>query len=113
MRKWSYLKPDIRLGDQVFQKIMVYEDAEGVWVFLYDTKEALFCAEDRFYKNWEDAMEDWENNIDEEGWHEISDPLPDCQHDCILPVRVKGRDKGAPEWGQYEILKNGIWEDLS
>ena len=113
MRKWSYLKPDTRLGDQVFQKIMVYENTEGVWVFLYDTKDALFCTEDRFYENREDALEDWKDNIDEEGWHEIADPLPDCQHDCILPIRVKGRDKGAPEWGQYEILKNAIWEDLS
>lgn len=113
MRKWSYLKPDIHFGGQAFQKIMVYEDAEGAWVFLYDTKDALFCAEDLFYEDLESALDEWEDKIDVEGWRVISDPLTDCQHDCILPVRVKGRDLGIPQWGKYEILKNGIWEDLS
>ena len=82
MRKWSHLKPNIHFGGHLF-----YEDLES-------------------------TLEEWEDQIDAEGWHEIPDPLPDCQHDCILPVRVKGRDKGAPEWGQYEILKNGVWEEL-
>ena len=113
MRKWSHLKPDTRFGGQTFQKILVYENAEGVWVFLYDTTDALFCVEDLFYEDLESALEEWEDKIDAEGWHEIPDPLPDCQHDCILPVRVKGRDKGASEWGHYEILKNGVWEDFS
>ena len=112
MRKTANLKPNTCFGGQVFQKIMVYENAEGAWVFLYDTREALFCAEDLFYEDLESALEEWEDKIDEEGWHEISDPLPDCQHDCILPVRVKGRDENAPEWGHYEILKNGVWEEL-
>ena len=51
MRKWSYLQPNTHFAGQVFQKIMVYEDAEGAWVFLYDTKDALFCAEDLFYED--------------------------------------------------------------
>ena len=113
MRKTANLKPNTLFGGQTFHKIMVYEEAEGVWVFLYDSKDALFCAEDLFYEDLESALEEWEDKIDAEGWHEIPDPLPDCQHDCILPVRVKGRDKGAPEWGHYEILKNGVWEDFS
>ena len=113
MRKWSHLLPNTRFGGQTFQKIMVYENAEGVWVFLYDTTDALFCVEDLFYEDLESALEEWEDKIDAEGWLEISDPLPDCQHDCILPIRVKGRDQGVPQWGQYEILKNGIWEDFS
>lgn len=112
MRKWAYLKPDSHSSDRDFQKIMVYEDAEGAWVFLYDTKDALFCAEDLLYENLESAMEEWNEKIDAEGWHIISDPLPDCQHDCILPIRVKERDKGTPQWGHYEILENGIWEDF-
>ena len=113
MRKWSLLQPNTRIDGQAFQKILIYEDAEGTWVFLYDTRDALFCAEDLFYEDLESALEEWEDKIDIEGWHEIPNPLPDCQHDCILPVRVKGRDKGAPEWGKYEILKNGVWEELS
>ena len=113
MRKWSFLQPDTRFVDHIIQKIMVYENADGAWVFLYDTKEAMFCAKDLFYEDLESALEEWEEQIDAEGWHEIPDPLPDCQHDCILPVRVKGRNQGAPQWGQYEILKNGVWEELS
>ena len=110
MRKWSYLKPDTCFGGQSFQKMMVFEDGEGVWVFLYDSRDAVFCAKDLFYEDREEALEEWDDSIDEEGWHEIPDPLPDCQHDSILPIRVKGRDKGAPQWGKYEILNNGVWE---
>ncbi len=40
-----------------------------------------------------------------------ADPLPDCQHDAFLPIRVKGRDIGKPQWGQFEILKDGQWVD--
>ena len=113
MRKWSFLKPDTCFGGQAFQKIMVYENTDGTWVFLYDTRDALFCAEDLVYDDLESALEKWNDKTDEEGWHEIPDPLPDCQHDCILPVRVKGRNQGAPQWGKFEILKNGVWEELS
>ena len=91
---------------------MVYENEEGAWVFLYDTREAVFCSEDLFYDNLADALEEWNDRIDSEGWHVISDPLPDCQHDSILPIRVKGRDKGTPQWGTFEILKDGTWEDF-
>ena len=112
MRKWAYLTSDILFGGQTFQKVMVFEDVEGTWVFLYDTRESVFCAEDLFYEDLDSALEEWNDKIDTEGWHEIPDPLPDCQHDSILPIRVKGRDKGAPQWGSYEILKDDVWEDF-
>ena len=50
--------------------------------------------------------------IDEKGWIEMEDPLPDCQHDAFVPLRVKGRDIGKPEWGKYETLKDGKWVDF-
>ncbi|MBR6727917.1 MAG: hypothetical protein IKM08_06960 [Clostridia bacterium] len=35
----------------------------------------------------------------------------DCQTDAFLPIRVKGRDKGTPQWGQYEILTDKGWAE--
>ena len=40
-----------------------------------------------------------------------NDPLSDCQHDAFLPIRIKGRNIGRPQWGQLEILKDGKWEE--
>ena len=34
-----------------------------------------------------------------------------CQHDAFLPIRVKGRDIGEPQWGKLEILENGKWKE--
>ena len=58
-----------------------------------------------------DLYDDWNDEIDEKGWIDIEDPLPYCQHDAFLPVRVKGRDTGKPQWGKLEILKDGKWMD--
>ena len=49
--------------------------------------------------------------IRDKGWIPIDDPLPYCQHDAFLPIRVKGRDIGEPQWGQLEILENGKWKE--
>ena len=57
---------------------------------------------DEWYEETEDALEVWEPLISAPGWTEINDPLPDCQHDCFLPRRVKGRDLGESQWGKYE-----------
>ena len=59
----------------------------------------------------EDALEDWEEELDEQGWIEIEDPLPECQHDVFLPIRIKGRESGNPQWGQFEILEDGEWKE--
>ena len=112
MRKWAALRPDCRSVDGTsFRKIMLYPCAEGVYVFLYDTDDAVFCTTDEFCESEEEALERWEEEIDPDGWHVIDDPLPGCQHDSILPIRVKGRDQGAPQWGEYEILTDGKWVD--
>lgn len=29
----------------------------------------------------------------------------------FLPIRVKGRDIGEPQWGKLEILENGKWKE--
>lgn len=111
MRKWAYLKkPYICNKKDMAYKIMIYETAnEGVYAFLYCSKDAIQCSFDYCYNELSDALEDWEDQIDENGWHEIDDPLPYCQHDAFLPIRVQGRDIGEPIWGKLEILKNGKW----
>ena len=109
MRQWAHLKPD---SQSAYRKIMLYASQDGVYVFLYDAPEAVFCTEDEFYETMEDALSAWEDQVGSEGWHVIEDPLPGCQQDSIEPIRVKGMDTGLPRWGQYEILVDGIWSEF-
>ena len=113
MRMYGLLKnPSAANRQELVYKVMLHETRrEGVFAYLYTGPEALFCSFDCHYSTLEDALEDWAGEV--EGWTELGDPLPGCQHDCPLPVRVKGRDRGAPQWGQYEILENGEWKDFT
>ena len=110
MRKYAYLKEPLKYdnGDSIY-KIMLYETKEGIYLFEYCSPDAVQCSADRLYDSSEDLYEDWNELIDEKGWIQIDDPLPDCQHDAFLPIRVKGRDTGKPEWGKFEMLKDGKW----
>ena len=94
-------------------KIMLHETGrEGVFAYLYTSPDSLFCSYDLHYETLADALENWEDKITPEGWAELDDPLTDCQHDCPFPVRVKGRERGTPQWGHYERLENGEWKDF-
>ena len=110
MRKYAYLKEPAEgpSGTEVC-KIMLYESPEGVYLFEYNRPDAVLSTSDRFYDTAEEAAEEWDGRIDERGWTDLGDPLPGCQHDAFLPLRVKGRETGKPEWGTYEILKDGRW----
>ena len=110
MRKYAYLKEPLRrdAGTSVV-KIMLYEAKEGFYLFEYCSPDAVQCSFDCCYDSIEDLYEDWNDQIDEIGWIEMEDPLPDCQHDAFIPIRVKGRDVGKPEWGKLETLENGKW----
>ena len=114
MRKYAYLKEPLRRGDGAcIYKIMLYQAEEGVYLFEYDSPEAVLSSADRLYDSPHELAEDWDELLDERGWIELGDPLPDCQHDAFLPVRVKGREIGRPEWGKYELLRDGKWEEYS
>lgn len=80
-------------------------------VYLYCSKDAVMSSYDHWYPDLESALEDWDCEIDSNGWHRIDDVLPQCQDDCIVPVRVKGRVENKPQWGKFEILKDGGWID--
>ena len=105
MRMYGYLKEPYKTNKKdTIYKIMIHQiRKQGVFVYLYTSPEAVFCSFDCHYVDLEDALEDWGDAVDERGFIKIDDPLPDCQHDCILPIRVKGRDTGNPQWGKYEI----------
>ena len=114
MRKFAYLKEPLKCSDSGdIYKIMLYETKEGAYLFGYCSPDAVQCSWDRCYDSLEDLYADWNSLIDEKGWIEIEDPLPDCQHDAFIPLRVKGRDIGKPEWGKYETLKDGKWVEYT
>lgn len=113
MRKYAYLKMPLAVNDTDFIfRIMLYETAEGVYLFEYfNIHEMLQSSADLYYESLDDLYEEWNDLIDEKGWIDLDDPVPGTQHDAFLPVRVKGRDSGKPQWGQWEILQDGSWID--
>lgn len=112
MRKYAFLKEPLDRGEEYpVVKIMLYEAEEGIYLFEYDSPDAQQCTGDLCYGSLEKLHEKWDSLIDGNGWTDIDDPLPGCQHDAFIPLRVKGRDKGAPEWGKYETLVDGQWVD--
>lgn len=112
MRKYAFLKEPVTAYDGgSVCKIMLYEADEGFYLFEYCGPDAVMSSYDLCYDSLEDLYEDWNDLIDERGWIKIEDPLPYCQHDAFIPVRVKGRDAGKPEFGKYEVLKDGKWTE--
>ncbi len=112
MRKYAILKePAEHSGDDRVYKIMLYETAEGLYLFEYFSPDAVICSADLLYDTEQEIHEDWDHLIDENGWQDIGDPLPGCQQDAFIPLRVKGRNTGKPEWGVYETLRDGVWVD--
>lgn len=112
MRKYAILKEPIPCNKKDFiYKIMLYQTKKDVYLFKYCSMDAVQCSYDAWYPDVESVYEDWNDEIDERGWIDIEDPLPDCQHDAFLPIRVKGREIGRPQWGQLAILKDGQWVD--
>ena len=110
MRKYAYLKEPLKKNkDDYVYKIMICEAKEGFYLFEYTSLEAVLSASDLCYELLEDLYEDWNDRIDERGWIELGDPLPECQQDAFIPLRVKGRNTGRPEWGTYETLQDGNW----
>ena len=112
MRKYACLREPLKFNehDEVF-KIMLFETAEGIYLFEYDSPEAIQSSGDRLYESLADLYDEWNELLDDNGWIALEDPLPGCQHDAFIPLRVKGRLTGDPQWGRYETLKDGEWVD--
>ena len=114
MRKYAYLQAPMKCDTgSCISKIMLFRAEEGFYLFGYSGPDAVQCSFDRCYDSLEDLYDDWNDLIDDRGWIEIEDPLPDCQHDAFIPLRVKGRDIGKPEWGKLETLRDGKWVEYT
>lgn len=101
-------------GHDSVKKVMLYECSDGVHVFGYDCLQDTSSISDYLQDTVENAeifCKD-EYNIDSNNWILISDPLDNCQHDFILPTRVKGKENGNPEWGHFQTLVDGRWVDI-
>ena len=91
---------------------MLYEYlSDEVYVFLYNSIDDVPCFADYCFDTLEEAEEMCLEgyNISKSGWINIDNPTRHCQDDIISPVRVKGRDLGKPQWGNFEKLVNGKW----
>ena len=109
MRKWAYLTEPRAYNGQTIYKVMIYETEDETYVFLYNSLEAQISVLDEWYSNLEEAISAWNSYVKNGGWVTIDDPMSGCQEDCVLPIRVKGRDIGKPEWGVYEQFVDGDW----
>ena len=88
---------------------MICESNSGTYLFGYDTVFDCHGIWDNWYEEVEQAEKYCydEYNIEFDDWIHISEPQDFCNYDYIMPVRIKGRDKLQPEFGQWEVLTNG------
>ncbi len=101
-------------GQDSFKKVMLYDCSDGVYIFGYDCLQDTASISNNLHDTVEDA-EDFcrgEYNLDSNNWILIADPLDNCQHDFILPTRIKGKENGNPEWGHFQTLVDGRWVDI-
>lgn len=105
---------DIPNPQNDFKRLMLYDSADGVYLFAYQSMYDCDSDGDEWYENVAQAKTTAEEkyNVTQANWEQIGDPLPYCQHDWIAPVRVKGRHEGKPEWGQMEMFVDGAWKPL-
>ena len=111
MRKIAFIFPD----DTRIKKLMIHKGKKGpVYLFGYDTVYESGCVFDSCFTTIEDAEETCSEdyNLKPEDWIMISDLHNFCQQDYIMPVRVKGRETGSPQWGSLEVLSDGKWREL-
>lgn len=95
-------------------RVMIYDDGVGVYIFGYTKLEDCGSEWDYWYETESEVLALCESDfgIAPVDWTEIPDPQPNCQDDWINPVRVKGRDKGEPEFGTLEKLVNDKWVEF-
>jgi biofilm protein TabA len=108
MRKVAFVK----IPDNI-QKLMIYDSPEGVFLFGYDCLQDTSAIWDSWYTVITDAEEFCSDTyqIDKDDWIVISDPCPECQHDFIAQIRIKGRNINNPQFGQLQKFEKGAWVD--
>jgi hypothetical protein len=110
MRRVNYLQNPI---DDIV-RLMIYKSDEGVYLFGFDDLADNGSKSDNLFKDLEEALEFCQENYnaDNDRWIDIQDPQTNCQHDWIERVRIRGKEKGKPEWGQFEQLIKGRWTEI-
>ncbi len=101
-------------GQDNVRKVMLYKCPDGVYVFGYDCLQdtaSIFDYHQDTVEEAEDFCKD-EYNINSNDWILIANPLDNCQHDFILPTRVKGKENSNPEWGYFQNLVDNSWVDI-
>ena len=109
------LTADVLNNPDGVKRLMIYASEDGVYLFGFDK----LPDGDGLFDEWHETIADAKDSASEayqvapDTWVQIADPMEHCQHDRIQPVRIKGRNTGSPEWGKYERLVNGVWEDFA
>ena len=84
MRRYAYLKKLIKCNSKDYiYKIMLYEDKHGVFLFEYCSPDAVHCSYDQWYTDVQSIYDDWNDEIDERGWIDINNPLPEQPDDLL------------------------------
>lgn len=95
------------------KKLMIYESEDGVYLFGYDCVQDTISIWDNWYLTLEEAEDFCEEKyeVDKEKWIDISEPSTGCQHDFIMQTKVRAKENGKPQWGNFQTLQNGNWVD--
>lgn len=100
-------------GHDSIRKVMLYECPDGVYVFGYDCVQDTSSISDYLYETLEDAEDFCKEEYNIHGnWIPIADPLNNCQHDFIMPTRVKTSEDGNPGRRDFQTLIDGRWIDI-
>lgn len=94
-----------------YKRLMLNQTQGGVLLYYFITEQDGACVRDDWFENVETAYEYAAEKFHtiQADWKAIPDAVSGCQDDFIQPVRVKGREKGSPEWGTFEKFVNGAW----
>ncbi|MEZ6195883.1 MAG: hypothetical protein R3F20_09150 [Planctomycetota bacterium] len=85
-------------------------DGEGVYVFGRRSEVDGPCEFDHWFSSVADAKSFCADlGVEAGAWVDIGDPLPQCQHDWVSPVRAVLRGDGARRHQQFERLTEGGW----
>jgi len=93
------------------KRLMIYNDKSGTYLFGFKKTTDCNADWDEYYDSESDAIEICEDKygVKLTDWYEIPNPELFCQHDWIENVRIKGSEKGNPEYGKFEKFSNGKW----
>ena len=89
-------------SDGPYKRLMLYEADRGAYLFLYVSSSDGPCDADCFFQTVADALQSAQDDfgVTDEHWTEIPDPQPGCQHDWVLPTRIRRDAEGNRLHGQ-------------